>query len=188
ERVLAQIEEVQKLNQGLKDIYTLTGTEMDIRADGSLDLPDEVLARLDVVVAAVHSSMGQEQEKMTRRVLGALENPHVDILAHPTCRLLGEREPSHIDLEAVFKKAVEKGKALEINAMPTRLDLKDIHILRARELGAKLLIGTDAHSPEQLDLMRFGVGLARRGWCQTRDIINTWPLEKVKAFFKKEEG
>jgi len=188
ERVLAQIEEVQKLNQGLKDIYILTGTEMDIRADGSLDLPDEVLARLDVVVAAVHSSMGQEQEKMTRRVLGALENPHVDILAHPTCRLLGEREPVHIDLEAVFKKAAEKGKALEINAMPARLDLKDIHIRRARELGAKLLIGTDAHSPEQLDFMRFGVGLARRGWCQARDIINTWPLEEVKAFFKREKG
>ncbi len=188
ERVLAQIEEVQKLNQGLKDIHILTGTEMDIRADGSLDLPDEVLARLDVVVAAVHSSMGQEQEKITRRVLGALENPHVDILAHPTCRLLGEREPVRIDLEAVFKKVVEKGKALEINAMPTRLDLKDIHIYRARELGAKLLIGTDAHSPEQLDHMRFGVGLARRGWCQARDIINTWPLEEVKAFFKREKG
>ncbi len=188
ERVLAQIEEVQKLNQGLKDIHILTGTEMDIRADGSLDLPDEVLARLDVVVAAVHSSMGQEQEKITRRVLGALENPHVDILAHPTCRLLGEREPVRIDLEAVFKKVVEKGKALEINAMPTRLDLKDIHIYRARELGAKLLIGTDAHSPEQLDHMRFGVGLARRGWCQGRDIINTWPLEEVKAFFKREKG
>ena len=187
ERVLAQIEEVQKLNQGLKDIYILTGTEMDIRADGSLDLPDEVLARLDVVVAAVHSSMGQEQEKMTRRVLGALENPHVDILAHPTCRLLGEREPVQIDLEAVFKKAVEKGKALEINAMPARLDLKDIHIHRARELGAKLLIGTDAHSPEQLDLMRFGVGLARRGWCQAGDIINTWPLGEVLAFFTREK-
>ncbi len=188
ERVLAQIEEVQKLNQVLKDIYILTGIEMDIRADGSLDLPDEVLARLDVVVAAVHSSMGQEQEKMTRRVLGALENPHVDILAHPTCRLPGEREPVQIDLEAVFKKAVEKGKALEINAMPARLDLKDIHIHRARELGAKLLIGTDAHSLEQLDHMRFGVGLARRGWCQAGDIINTWPLEEVKAFFKREKG
>lgn len=188
ERVLAQIEEVQRLNQSLKDIYILTGTEVDIRADGSLDLPDEVLARLEVVIAAVHSSMGQEQEKMTRRVLGALENPHVDILAHPTCRLLGEREPVQIDLEAVYKKALEGGKALEINAMPTRLDLKDIHIYRARELGVKLLIGTDAHSPAQLDSIRFGVGLARRGWCQARDIINTWPLEEVLAFFKREKG
>jgi len=187
ERVLAQIEEVKKLNQGLKDIHILIGTEMDIRADGSLDLPDEVLARLDVVAAAVHSAMGQEQDKMTRRVLRALENPHVDILAHPTCRLLGGRDPVQIDLEAVFKKAVEKGKALEVNAMPTRLDLKDIHIHRARELGAKLIIGTDSHSPEQLDFMRFGVGLARRGWCRAGDIINTWPLEEVKAFFRKEK-
>lgn len=188
ERILAQIGEIRKLNQGLKDIHILTGTEMDIRADGSLDLPDDILARLDVVVAAVHSSMGQEQEKMTRRVLGALDNPHVDILAHPTCRLLGEREPVHIDLEAVFKKAAEKGKALEINAMPTRLDLKDIHIRRARELGVKLLIGTDSHAPEQLDFMRFGVGLARRGWCQAGDIINTWPLEDILAFLKREKG
>jgi DNA polymerase (family 10) len=188
ERILAQIDEIRKLNQGLKDIHILTGTEMDIRADGSLDLPDDILARLDVVVAAVHSSMGQEQEKMTRRMLGALDNPHVDILAHPTCRLMGEREPVHIDLEAVYKKAAEKGKALEINAMPTRLDLKDIHIRRARELGVKLLIGTDSHAPEQLDFMRFGVGLARRGWCQAGDIINTWPLEDVLAFLKREKG
>ncbi|HEX77790.1 MAG TPA: DNA polymerase/3'-5' exonuclease PolX [Dehalococcoidia bacterium] len=185
ERLLQQVEEIKELNQRLQGIRLLSGIELDIRADGSLDFPDELLAQLDIVVASVHSSMGQEEAKMTRRILGALENPHIHVLAHPTCRLLGEREPVAADWEVIFKKAVETGTALEINAMPTRLDLKDIHIRRARELGAKLVMGTDAHSPAQFQFMRFGIGIARRGWCRAEDVLNTRPLTEVLASLKK---
>jgi DNA polymerase (family 10) len=184
ERVREQMAEIRRLNESLKDIRILTGIEVDIRADGSLDLPDQILAELDVVVAAVHSAMGQEQEKMTRRIMQAMENPHVDIIAHPTCRLLGAREAVAIDMEAVFRAAARTGTALEINAMPDRLDLKDIHIFRARELGVKLSLGTDAHATEHLPLMRFGVGIARRGWAEARHLLNTLPAESVLAALK----
>ena len=185
ERLREQVAEIRALNERLEGIELLAGIELDIRADGSLDFPDELLAELDIVIAAVHSAMNQEGEKMTRRVLRALENPHVDVLAHPTCRLLGEREPVELDMEEVFKAALRTNTALEINAMPSRLDLKDIHAFRARELGVKLILGTDAHSVAQLDLMRFGVGVARRGWCRAEDILNTRPVEEVKAFLRR---
>ena len=184
ERIRGQGAEIRKLNESLKEIRVLTGIEVDIRADGSLDLPDEILAELDVVVAAVHSAMGQEQEKMTGRIIRAMENPYVDIIAHPTCRLLGEREAIAIDMEAIFRAAARTGTALEINAMPDRLDLKDIHIFRARELGVKLSLGTDAHATEHLPLMRFGVGLARRGWAGAKQVLNTLPAESVLAALK----
>ena len=184
ERIRGQGAEIRKLNESLKEIRVLTGIEVDIRADGSLDLPDEILAELDVVVAAVHSAMGQEQEKMTGRIIRAMENPYVDIIAHPTCRLLGEREAIAIDMEAIFRAAARTGTALEINAMPDRLDLKDIHIFRARELGVKLSLGTDAHATEHLPLMRFGVGIARRGWAGAGHILNTLPVEGVLAALK----
>ena len=184
ERLRQQMADISRLNEGLGDLRLLTGIEVDIRADGSLDLPDDILKELDVVIAAVHSAMGQEEPKMTHRVLRAIENPHVDVLAHPTCRLLGEREPVALDLEAVFRSAAETGTALEINAMPDRLDLKDIHVFRARELGVKLLIGTDAHATEHLALMRFGVGVARRGWCEARHILNTLSLEDLMPSLK----
>jgi DNA polymerase (family 10) len=177
ERLRRQIAEIKRLNQTLDGIRLLSGIEVDIRADGSLDLSHEVLAELDIVIAAVHSAMGQDEAKMTQRVLRAVENPNVDILAHPTCRLLGEREPVNLDMEQVFKAALKTGTALEINAMPERLDLKDIHVLRAKELGVKLVINTDAHRVSHLDLMRFGVGVARRGWCEAGDVLNTKPVE-----------
>ena len=184
ERLRQQVAEITRLNEGLGDLRLLTGIEVDIRADGSLDLPDDILKELDVVIAAVHSAMGQGEPKMTHRVLCAIENPHVDVLAHPTCRLLGEREPVALDLEAVFRSAAETGTALEINAMPDRLDLKDIHVFRARELGVRLILGTDAHATEHLALMRFGVGVARRGWCEARHILNTLPLEDLLPSLK----
>lgn len=184
ERLRQQIEEIKELNQRLGDFRIFTGIEVDIRADGTIDLPDELLAELDVVIAAIHSAMSQSEEQITRRLLNAIENPHVDIIAHPTCRLIGEREPSAVDIEAVFKAAARNNKAIEINAMPDRLDLKDTHIYRARELGVKLAIGTDAHSTAQLGFMRFGIGIARRGWCQAEDILNTRPVEEVVAFLR----
>ena len=181
ERLLQQIDEIKRLNQQLDGIRILTGIEVDIRADGSLDLPDELLSQLDIVIAAIHSAMTQSEYQMTKRILGAIENPHVDIIAHPTCRLLGEREPIAVDLETIFKAAIQHNKALEINAMPNRLDLKDIHIYRARQLGVKLILGTDAHSAAQLGFMRFGVGMARRGWCQPRHILNTRDVDEMLA-------
>ncbi len=185
ERLRQQIEEIRRLNESMSDFSILTGIEVDIRADGTIDLPDELLAELDVVIAAIHSAMTQSEEQITRRILNAIENPHVDIIAHPTCRLIGEREPAAVDMEAVFKAAARYNKALEINAMPDRLDLKDTHIYRARELGVKLAIGTDAHSATQLGFMRFGVGIARRGWCRAEDVLNTRPLDQVLAFFRR---
>ena len=187
ERLRAQITEIRKLNQEFDGIQLLTGIEVDIRADGSLDLPDSILAELDVVIAAVHSAMGQPKEKMTQRIIRALENPYVNVLAHPTCRLLGEREPIEVDLEEIFRVARRNGVALEINAMPDRLDLKDLHVFRARELGCKLIIGTDAHRVSHLDLMRFGVGVARRGWCRAEDILNTRSLPELKIALKRSE-
>ena len=184
ERVREQRAEIRRLNESLGDFRILAGIEVDIRADGSLDLPDEVLAELDVVVAAVHSAMGQEQEKITRRMIQAMENPNVDIIAHPTCRLLGAREAIALDMEAIFHAAAGTGTALEINAMPDRLDLRDIHVFRARDLGVKLTLGTDAHATEHLPLMRFGVGIARRGWAGAGHVLNTLPAEGVLAALK----
>jgi len=130
----------------------------------------------------VHSAMNQSEGKMTQRVLSAVEDPDVDIIAHPTCRLLGAREPIAIDLEAVFRTAAKNNKIMEINAMPDRLDLNDIHASRARELGVKLAIETDAHAVSHLDFMRFGVGMARRAWCEPQHIVNTLPLADVLTF------
>ena len=188
DRLRQQMVEIKGLNRKLKGLRLFPGIEVDIRADGVLDYPDEILSEIDVVVAAVHSAMGQDKDKMTKRLVSALENPHTDILAHPTCRLIGEREPVEVDLEEVFRVAVRTNTALEINAMPDRLDLKDIHVLRAKELGVKLVIGTDAHSVGQLDLMRFGVGVARRGWCEVGHILNTRSLREVEAFFEQDRS
>jgi len=184
ERLKQQILEIKELNQKIGGIYIFSGIEVDIRADGSLDIPGELLRELDIVTAAVHSGMNQSQEQMTRRVIRAIENPNVDVLAHPTCRLLPDREPVAIDMEAIFQAAIRTNTALEINGMPSRLDLKDTHTYRARELGVKLVINTDAHSTDHLEFMRFGVGIARRGWCEAKDILNTRPLSEVIAYLK----
>ncbi len=184
ERLKQQIADIKELNCKVKGIRVFSSMEVDIRADGSLDLPDELLAGLDIVVAAVHSALNQNEHQMTRRVLKVMENPNVDILAHPTSRLLPDRDAVALDMEAVFQKARQTGTILEINAMPSRLDLKDIHAYRARELGVTLAINTDAHHPEHLGFMRFGVGVARRAWCQSNDILNTQPLEGVMAYLE----
>jgi DNA polymerase (family 10) len=185
EKLQRQVAEIKALNERLSGIRVLTGVEVDVRADGTLDLPHEVLSELDIVIAGVHSAMNQSEEKMTRRLLSAIENPDVDIIGHPTCRLIGEREPIALDLEAVFQMAARYGKILEINAMPDRLDLKDIHAFRARDLGVKLAIGTDAHSTAHLRFMRFGVGIARRAWCEPMHIINTLPLAELLSLLNR---
>jgi len=187
ERLRQQIEEIKKVNEHLDGIQVFSGIEVDIRADGSLDLPHTILAELDIVIAAVHSAMNQNEEKITRRVLSAVDNPDVDIIAHPTCRLLAAREPIAIDLEAVLRTAAKNNKIMEINAMPDRLDLNDVHASRARELGVKLAIGTDAHDVSHLDFMRFGVGVARRAWCEPQHILNTLPLADILTIFPVEK-
>jgi DNA polymerase (family X) len=188
ERLRRQVAEIKALNEHLTGIHVLSGIEVDIRADGSLDLPREVLSELDIVIGAVHSAMYQSEETMTRRIIDAIENPDVDIIAHPTCRLIGRREPVKTDLEAVFQAAAKNNKILEVNAMPDRLDLKDIHAFRARELGVKLAIGTDTHSIAHLGFMRFGVGVARRAWCQRQHILNTLPLPELLVALNRNVG
>lgn len=185
DRLHRQREEIREMNRSIEGITVLLGTEVDIRADGTLDFPDEVLAELDVVTASVHSSMGQDEETMTGRILKAINNPHVDVIGHLTCRLLGHRPPVAMNIEKVFRAAAETGTALEINAQPERLDLKDIHIRQAIEFGVMLVINSDAHSVGQLNAMRYGVDTARRGWSESRHILNTRPLPELLAFLRE---
>jgi DNA polymerase (family 10) len=179
-RQRAEIEEVNRKMGGA--FRLLAGTEVEVRADGALDFPDEVLAELDLVVAAVHSGLRQDREQVTARILAAIRNPHVDVIAHPTGRLIGEREGADMDMEAVFRAAAETGTALEINAYPTRLDLRDVHVRRAIELGVKLAINSDAHDVSGFAVLPLGVATARRGWATAADVLNTCSVEKVLAW------
>jgi len=180
EMLINEIEEIRRVNEEVSGITLLAGAEVDIRMDGTLDFPDEVLTKLDVVIAAVHSGFKQSREEMTRRIIRALRHPEVDILAHPTGRIIGEREPYAVDIEEVIAEAARLGKILEINAYYQRLDLNDIYSRRAKELGVKLAIGTDAHHLDQLSFIRFGVAVARRGWLEREDVLNTYSLSEVK--------
>ena len=184
ERLLDHIANIRALNESLDGIELLAGSEVDIRSDGSLDYPDEILDQLDVVVASVHSAMGQAEDVMTERIIKAIRNPRVHIVGHPTCRLIGEREPVQMDVEAILQAARETGTAMEIDAQPGRLDLKDKHIHRARELGVGLVIDSDSHATEQFGNLGLGVSMARRGWCEAKDILNTLPLENFRAALK----
>ena len=180
-----QREEIEKVRSKVGGITILTGCEVDILPDGSLDLPDHLLDDLDVVVAAVHSKMDMSKNRMTRRVLKALAHPAVDILAHPTGRLINRREPSAIDLEEVFQAAKENDVAMELDAQPERLDLNDVHAHRAREVGMKIAINTDAHSVEQLRFMSYGIDQARRGWLEKRHVLNTVTLSQLMTWLKQ---
>jgi len=185
-RQRAEIEAVNRQMGG--SFRLLAGVEVEVRADGSLDLPDEALAELDLVVAAIHSGLRQSREQVTMRALAALRNPHVDILAHPTGRLIGEREGSEVDLEAVLHTAAEMGKALEVNCHPQRLDLNDVAVRRAVDLGVLLVINSDAHRVEGFDLRHFGVGTARRGWATPADVLNTRSVDEVLAWAGRSSG
>jgi DNA polymerase (family 10) len=176
---VAKIRAVARKHPGIR---VLAGTECDILSDGALDYPDEVLASLDVVVAAVHSRFQQPRREMTRRICRALANPHVDVLAHPTGRLLGEREPYAVDLEEVLRTAGRHRAAVEINAYPERLDLNDVNARRAHELGVLLAVDTDAHVLDHLDGMELGIATARRAWVGRAEVVNTWPLRKLTAW------
>jgi len=165
-------------------IAILMGTECEVHPDGSLDYPDEVLRELDIVLAAVHSRFRMSEAEMTARIVKAMENPHVDLVAHPTGRLLGQRESYSVDVERLVEAARRTGTALEINAAPERLDLRDTHARMAQERGVMLAINTDAHTRYQLRYMEFGVGTARRGWVEPRHVLNTLPLDDLLAYLR----
>lgn len=179
DRIREQRELIEELNSKYPDIHVLQGIEVNIRADGSLDYDDEVLAAFDVVTASVHSGFGMPIEKMTERVIRAISNPHVDILGHPTGRIINKREPYQIDLYEVLKIAAETGTAIEINSQPDRLDLKDTDARMARDMGVMLVIDSDAHSTEQYQYLDYGVATARRGWVEPENVLNALPYEDL---------
>jgi DNA polymerase (family 10) len=181
-RMAKHIEHIRRVAERTKNIAVFAGAEVDILADGSLDYDNKLLSELDFVVASIHSGMTSSRERVTSRTLKAMDNPYVQCIGHPTGRLIGEREPMDIDMQAVIKHAAQTHTALEVNASPYRLDLKDVHCKMAVEAGVKLVIGTDAHKLPQLAYVGFGVATAGRGWATKSDIINTLPLAKLKSW------
>lgn len=189
ERLQQQATEVRAANDALgPDFHVLHGTEMEIRADGSLDYPDEVLEKLDFVIASLHTGLSQPREQATQRMLNAINNPHVDMIAHPTGRLLPDRVGADLDMDAIIAAAAATGTILEINANPVRLDLRDIHARMAVEHGVKIAINTDAHRPEEFELRHFGVAAAQRGWVGAADVVNTWPYERLREYLDRNNG
>ena len=180
ERLFEQLEEIEKVNRRVKGITVLSGTEVDILSDGSVDFPDEVLEKLDVVVASIHGGFQQSGDRITGRIISAIENPNVDIIGHPTGRLLGTRPAYDVDLEAVMAAASDNGTALEINSHYERLDLNDVNARRAAEMGVMVAISTDAHHPDHLGMMELGVRTARRGWLGKTDVLNTLTLASLR--------
>ena len=174
------------MNERLDDIVLLKSSEVDILEDGSLDLPDSVLKELDFTVCAIHYKFNLSSEKQTERMLRAMDNPYFNILAHPTGRLINERDPYAFDIEKVIEAAKERGCLLELNAHPDRLDLTDDACKLAKDKGVKIAISTDAHSTSDLDYMRFGIDQARRGWLEKADVINTLPLARLKKLFRRK--
>ncbi|MCP2606400.1 DNA polymerase/3'-5' exonuclease PolX, partial [Candidatus Aminicenantes bacterium AC-708-I09] len=182
DRLKRQIEEIDKLNEKLTGIKILKGIEVDILPDGKLDFPDELLAQLDYVVASIHIGF---KKNVTERMLLALENPYVHTLAHPTGRLISKREGYDVDLDKIFEAALKNNKILELNAYYDRLDLNEINLRKAKEMGIKIAIGTDAHHIGGMRMMRFGIGIARRGWLEKKDVLNCLPYSELKKILRK---
>jgi len=179
ERVLEQNKKIRAINKKLKGFKLLSGTEMDIKSDGTLDYPDDVLKQLDIVIASIHSGFRQPKEQITKRIISAMKNPYVSIIAHPTGRLLGERDAYEIDMEEVLKTAGETGTAIEINAYPLRLDLNDVYVRKAKDMGVAFAINTDTHVSHQFGFMAYGAGTARRGWLAKGDVLNTYRHDRL---------
>ena len=192
ERLREQANEIAALNERWRaageDFRLLRGTEVEILSDGALGLPDEALAELDVVVASIHSGLRQDRETITERCLKAIRNPHVDILGHATGRLIGSRPPSDIDMERILLACAETGTVVEINAHPSRLDVNDVYARRAVELGCKIAINSDAHETSGMEMMMYGIAVARRAWLRATDVINTYPLDQMLAALKNRRG
>ncbi|HBY92560.1 MAG TPA: hypothetical protein DEP84_01135, partial [Chloroflexi bacterium] len=187
ERLGQQRIEILNVNSRYSDFRVLQGAEVEIKSDGSLDYPDEVLEMLDVVIASLHTGLRQGRDQVTRRALAALHNPHVDILGHPTGRLLGRREGAALDIDVVLQAAAETGTILEVNSQIDRLDLDPIHVRAALELGCLISIDSDAHSPQGLEIIEYGVWQARRGWATADDVINTRPVSDFLDYIHRFE-
>jgi DNA polymerase (family 10) len=186
EQILNKMIEVREINEKIKGIEILMGSEVDILKDGNLDYPDSILEKLDVVIASVHSGFHMKESEMTKRIIKAIENDFVHIIGHPTGRLLGRRDPYAVNIDAIIDASAEKGKSLEINAYPDRLDLKDIHVRKAKDKGVIITINTDAHSISDMNFMKYGIYTARRGWLESKDVLNTLPLSKLMKWLKRE--
>jgi DNA polymerase (family 10) len=185
-RLRRHVEAVRDANDRIKGITILAGAEVDILADGRLDYGDDVLAELDIVIASPHVALKQPADKATRRLLSAIRHPLVDIIGHPTGRIINKREGLHPDLAALIEAAIEHDTALEINANYYRLDLRDTHVRAAVEAGALISINTDAHSPVDFEQMRYGVLTARRGWLTKKQCVNAWSRQKLMAWLQGE--
>ena len=191
EKMLAQREQVRRLGASLaaaadgEAMVLLHGTELNIAPDGTVDWPAEFLDGFDVCVASVHSHFDQSRAAMTRRFITACENPHVNVIGHPLARRIGRRPPVDVDLPELFRACARTGTALEVNAHPNRLDLPSAHIRAAKDAGVRFAIDSDAHFTGGLDYLRYGVGTAQRGWLTPEDVINTWPLPRLREFLRK---
>ena len=186
ERLLEEKKQIDALNKKLKGFKLLTGIEVDIRSGGQLDFPDEVLKKLDVVVASIHSGFKQKREQLTERLVSAMKNPYVSIIAHPTGRLIGERDSYEIDMNEIFKVAKKTGTAIEINAYPLRLDLNDVHARMAKEKGVSLVISTDTHIISHFEYMAYGVSIGKRGWLEKKNVLNTLDHDSLLKFLRRK--
>jgi DNA polymerase (family 10) len=186
EKMLAQRARLRELQPRYPKMTLLHGTELNIDPDGNVDWPEEFLRGFDVCVASVHSHLGQSKDEMTRRIVRAMENPCVHVIGHPTGRMIGKRQPVELDLDEVFSAAARTGTALEVNGFPDRLDLRDEHILWAKRHGVRFAVDTDAHAAIHLSHMRFGVATAQRGWLTKDEVINAWPLARLRRFLRKD--
>ncbi|TMK93597.1 MAG: DNA polymerase/3'-5' exonuclease PolX [Actinobacteria bacterium] len=185
QKMVAQRAKLRTLQDRYPRMTLLHGTELNIDPDGGVDWPASFLKGFDLTVASIHSHFTQSRQAMTRRMIRAMENPHVNVIGHPTTRKIGRRDPVDLDLDAVFEAAARTGTALEIDAYPDRLDLRDEHVRRARRYGVRFSIDTDAHAVGHLDAMRYGIGVAQRGWLTKDDVIDAWPLTKLRRFLRK---
>ena len=188
ERLMEEKKEIDAINKRLKGFRLIAGTEVDIRSSGEIDFPDEILKKMDIVVASIHSGFRQNREQLTKRLVSAMRNPYVSIIAHPTGRLIGERDPYDVDMNEVLKVAKETGTAIEINAYPLRLDLNDIHAKMAKEMGIPIVISTDTHIISQLAYMGYGVSIARRAWLEKKDILNTLSYSSLIKALRKNKA
>ena len=179
-RVVKKIKEIEKINKKLKNIRVFCGTECDIKPDGTLDYSDDILKKFDFVGVGIHISFKMKKEEITQRIIKAMENKYVNFVAHPTCRIIGRREPFDLDIDKIFDAARKTNTFLEINCFPDRLDLNDIHSKMAKEKNVQFVLGTDAHNLNHLSFMRFGIATARRGWLEKKDILNTYSLKEIE--------
>jgi len=188
ERLLEEVREIAEINKRLRGFRLLAGVEVDIRSDGRMDLPDDLLKQLDIVVASIHSGFRQSEGQLTKRIVSAMKNPYVTLIAHPTGRLIGERDAYAVDMQEILRVARQTGTFMEINAYPLRLDLSDTHVKMSREMGIRLAISTDTHITSQFSFMPYGVSIARRGWIEKKDVLNTLDYTSLMKLLKKPKG